>query len=250
MMLNLRGNVHLFLLCSLLSIGFVSGLTDTGFAAPTQHVDRGSSQTNSLTCYNIAKVTHDEIRAKTLAGAMEYNNKKKNNTIIGESDKVTDCSGYVSFVLYRYFEKAGIKDIMPEKQLKSWDFANIARVINKEEFLTEGRKSTTPKSTIDTLSNYFTTVDFETSGTNSYNIKKYATQGDVLVYLTYEPEKKRHSGHVEIYTGTVFTSGENAGEPKVLSCGSTSQMKNQANLYGRKRPLKYILRLRDDLPRK
>lgn len=248
-MLKPRGTVQIFFLCSLLSTGFLPCFTDSSRAASIEREDRVSSATNALTYYNIAKVTHDEIRAKTLAGAMEYNNKIKNNTIIGASDKVTDCSGYVSFVLYRYFKKAGIKDVMPEKQLKSWDFANIARVLKKEEFLTEGRKTTTPKSTIDTLSKYFKTVDFETSGSNAYNIKKYAAQGDVLIYLTYNPGKKRHSGHVEIYTGSVYSSGENAGEPKVLSCGSTSQMKHEANLYGKKKPLKYILRLHD-LPRK
>lgn len=152
------------------------------------------------TFYNMAEKCHKDLQKYT------YNNRDgKKRKIELNSDKQTDCSHYVSYTLYKYFQQYDLEKMMPTYQLKSYDFANLAKYIRDGNFnnFNSSNSNVTSKEDIKELSKYFSKV-------SQNNVK----QGDILIYNS----KDSKSGHVEIYSKIANKN------TKVLSCGNTYQI--------------------------
>lgn len=127
------------------------------------------------------------------------------------SNPQTDCSTYVSWVMYEYGKANGKATLTNSfsKVKRSSDFRDLAKGLSKGE-----------------TSDLFTLVD-------GIQNAKY---GDILGY-----ENQDGSGHVEFYAGAVY--GERCN---VYSCGSVSSIKS-SNLItsgGKYKDIMYILRLK------
>jgi len=126
------------------------------------------------------------------------------------SNKQTDCSTYVSWVLYEYGKANNIKALTSKfkSKVRSYHFNPMGKDLAK------GKKNA-----------YFTLV----KGIEN------AKLGDILCY----------NGHVEFYAGSVSN-----GKARVYNCGATSYIRSSNLVGTASRnvsKITYILRLRDDL---
>ena len=128
----------------------------------------------------------------------------------------TDCSTYVSWVIYEFAKAHGYKDLQKEfsRQHSSYDFQSIGQKLKS------GKKSGFYK--------YFELVQYGIPGNNFGKISNKIKAGDILVY-----REKGH--HVEIAAG----EGK-----KVYSWGSKPSSTGPASSYSRRSDATCVIRLK------
>ena len=184
-------------------------------------------------------------------------------TIAPDGYSQTDCSHFLSSCLYAYLEGNPKQAWLPENQLKSWDFANIALYLNKSKQPWYGpAHNRLSAAEVKQLAKLFKLVHVKTGATKRRLCDKDAARkGDILVYTkagTYG------TGHVEVYVGgghgsTLKQAGNSRGARArrarnvvapltVISCGRESDdWKAYDSITVRHRTLgdvDYILRLK------
>ena len=148
----------------------------------------------------------------------------KKYTTVPDGSKRTDCSAYVSYVMYLYLAQTGQEDAMPKYQMKSWDFANVAlKLSGKDHAWYGGVSHRMSEEELDAISEYFDVVYVRTGASHELEDQDAIQTGDILIYTS----GLYSDGHVEIFvnqetkakkkkkkktTLTVFSCGKNDKE--------------------------------------
>ena len=134
--------------------------------------------------------------------------------IIPDGSGRTDCTHFASWVLWQYLHQAGLEELLPNLQLKSWDFANLCACLRPGPSLYAGRPTNRlSDQQIAALSKCFTLVYVKDARGGRQSKVKRIRKGDLLVYTK---TGSYGTGHVEFFVS------QSPRMLRVISCGRES----------------------------